>query len=51
LEADIATLNRKLSDENFVKKAPANVVAADAERLEVLKATLERLEENLAALE
>jgi len=49
--ADISALSRKLSDENFVKKAPANVVAADADRLEILKATLARLEENLAALE
>jgi valyl-tRNA synthetase len=51
LESDIATLSRKLADENFVKKAPANVVAADADRLEILKATLSRLEENLAALD
>ena len=51
LEGDIATLGRKLSDENFVKKAPADIVAADAERLESLKATLARLEENLKALQ
>jgi valyl-tRNA synthetase len=50
LEKDIATLERKLSDENFVKKAPADVVGADAERLEVLKATVERVEDNLEAL-
>ena len=51
LEGDVATLGRKLSDENFVKKAPPDVVAADAERLESLKATLARLEENLKALQ
>lgn len=50
-EGDIAALSRKLSDENFVKKAPADVVAADADRLETLKATSARLAENLAALE
>jgi valyl-tRNA synthetase len=51
LESDIGALSRKLGDENFVKKAPANVVAADADRLEMLKAMLARLEENLAALD
>ena len=51
LAADVATLGRKLSDENFVKKAPADVVAADAERLETLKATLTRLEDNLTTLQ
>jgi valyl-tRNA synthetase len=51
LEGDRAALSRKLGDENFVKKAPAEVVAADAERLEALNATLARLAENLAALE
>jgi valyl-tRNA synthetase len=51
LEADVGALGRKLSDENFVKKAPADVVAADADRLEALKATLARLEDNLTALE
>ncbi len=50
LEKDVATLERKLSDENFVKKAPADVVAADAERLEVLKATAARVVDNLEAL-
>jgi valyl-tRNA synthetase len=50
LEKDIATLERKLSDENFVKRAPADVVGADADRLEVLKATAERVEDNLEAL-
>jgi valyl-tRNA synthetase len=50
LEKDVATLERKLSDENFVKKAPPDVVGADAERLEVLKATVERVEDNLEAL-
>ena len=50
IEGDIAALSRKLSDENFVKKAPADVVAADADRLETLKATSARLAENLAAL-
>jgi valyl-tRNA synthetase len=51
MEADIAALSRKLADENFVKKAPADVVAADADRLELLKAQLDRLEENLTALD
>lgn len=51
LEADVATLGRKLSDENFVKKAPADIVAADAERLEILNATLARVEDNLTALQ
>jgi valyl-tRNA synthetase len=51
LEGDIETLARKLSDENFVKKAPPEVVSADADRLETLRATLSRVEDNLAALE
>jgi valyl-tRNA synthetase len=51
LESDVATLGLKLSDENFLKKAPADVVAADAKRLESLKATLARVEDNLKALQ
>jgi len=50
LEGDVETLSRKLSDENFVKKAPPEIVAADAERLEAHRATLVRLADNLAAL-
>jgi valyl-tRNA synthetase len=50
LEGDRAALSRKLGDEDFVKKAPPEVVAADAERLEALNGTLARLAENLAAL-
>jgi len=51
LEGEVATLGRKLSDEDFVTKAPADVVAADAERLEGLRATLARVEDNLSALQ
>ncbi len=51
LAHDIETLSRKLGDENFVKKAPADVVAASTSRLDELENKLGRVEDNLAALQ
>lgn len=42
-QKDLAGLKGKLSNENFVNKAPANVVQAERERLEKLEALLEKL--------
>ena len=42
-QKELAGLKGKLSNENFVNKAPANVVAAERERLEKLEALLEKL--------
>jgi valyl-tRNA synthetase len=40
----------KLSNEGFVSKAPANVVAAERERVEKTKALIENLKETLNGL-
>jgi valyl-tRNA synthetase len=50
LTREAERLNRKLSDEDFVHRAPADVVAADAARRDELRAALQRLDDNLAAL-
>ena len=42
-QKELAGLKGKLSNENFVNKAPANVVQAERERLEKLEALLEKL--------
>jgi len=47
---EVEALTRKLQDENYVKRAPADVVAADAARLDDFRAALARLDENLTAL-
>ena len=38
---------KKLANENFVSRAPANVVAAERERAEKLEAMIANLEESL----
>jgi valyl-tRNA synthetase len=43
LESEIERAERKLSNQGFVAKAPADVVAAEREKLERLKAELESL--------
>ncbi len=47
---DIELFTKKLSNKNFVEKAPKTVVAKDTARLEELKAIREKLEQNLALL-
>ncbi|MBQ4382076.1 MAG: class I tRNA ligase family protein, partial [Oscillospiraceae bacterium] len=42
---------RKLSNEGFVSRAPANVVAAEREKAEKLRALIENLEKTLSSLE
>ena len=49
-DGDIAKLAKKLSNEGFLAKAPAEVVAENRERLADLEATRDRLKEALARI-
>jgi valyl-tRNA synthetase len=48
---DVELFAKKLSNKNFVEKAPRAVVEKDAARLEELKAMREKLEKSLKMLE
>ncbi len=50
LEGEIAKANAKLSNESFVARAPAQVVAQEKERVANFSATLEKVREQLAKL-
>ena len=50
LEGEIAKANAKLSNESFVARAPANVVAQEKERVANFTATLEKLRDQLGKL-
>jgi valyl-tRNA synthetase len=50
LEGEIAKANAKLSNESFVARAPAQVVAQEKERLGNFGATLEKLREQFSKL-
>ena len=50
LEGEIGRANAKLSNESFVARAPAQVVAQERERIAGFGATLEKLREQLAKL-
>jgi valyl-tRNA synthetase len=50
LKGNIAELEKKLSNEDFIGKAPKHVVARETERLEEMQNRLKRVEENLDAL-
>ncbi len=49
-QKDIGVLSKKLENENFVKNAPEEIVAADRALLESLRARYERLQESLGRL-
>ncbi|MEW6357481.1 MAG: valine--tRNA ligase [Planctomycetota bacterium] len=51
VEGQLAVVNRKLSNEDFVSKAPAEIVQRERERLAELDAQLETLKKNYADLE
>jgi valyl-tRNA synthetase len=50
LEGEITKANAKLSNESFVARAPAQVVAQEKERVQNFSATVEKLREQLAKL-
>lgn len=50
LERNISGSEKKLSNEGFVAKAPADVIAYEREKLESMKASLEKVKENLLSL-
>jgi valyl-tRNA synthetase len=49
-ETDVSRREARLSNANFVAKAPANVVQRERDGLAAAQAALERLRERLAAL-
>jgi valyl-tRNA synthetase len=50
LERNIGGTEKKLANESFVAKAPANLVAYEREKLESMKDTLAKVRENLKAI-
>ena len=50
-QGELKGLDAKLSNPGFLNKAPADVVAAEQERAEKLRALIAKLEEQLAAME
>ena len=50
LQGEIAKANGKLSNESFVARAPAAVVAQEKERVANFSATLEKMQEQLGKL-
>ena len=51
LEGEIAKVTNKLSNENFVSKAPEKVVAAERESLSGFVSVLEKLKDQLSKLD
>ena len=50
-QGELKGLDAKLANPGFLNKAPANVVEAETERAEKLRAVVAKLEEQLAAME
>jgi len=50
LEKDLANARDRLENENFIKRAPEHVVAAEKQKLAEISAQVELIEKNLADL-
>ena len=51
LQNQIQSINRKLSNKEFLEKAPATVVERERQKLETFTGKMEKLQLNLSALE
>ncbi|MFQ5488788.1 MAG: class I tRNA ligase family protein, partial [Gammaproteobacteria bacterium] len=51
LQQGLAIIDKKLANPNYVEKAPSHVVAKDRQRAGEMRATLEKLQEQLARIE
>jgi valyl-tRNA synthetase len=51
LDAEIAKARSKLSNQSFIAKAPAQVIAQEEERVATFAATLDKLREQFAKLQ
>ncbi len=51
IEKDLARTSGKLSNERFVSKAPADVIAKEREKMEEMEATVAKLKEQQATIE
>ncbi|HRI30802.1 MAG TPA: hypothetical protein PLQ21_04675, partial [Candidatus Kapabacteria bacterium] len=47
----IISIEKKLSNEGFIAKAPENVIIAEKEKLASIKDSLQKVETNLSALQ
>ncbi|MCS5711006.1 valine--tRNA ligase [Candidatus Berkiella aquae] len=51
LHKEITDIQKRLQNENYVKKAPADVVAKEREKLQVAEKSLEKFQDNLAKIQ
>ncbi|HRE32083.1 MAG TPA: class I tRNA ligase family protein, partial [Candidatus Berkiella sp.] len=51
LHKEITDIQKRLQNENYVKKAPAEVVAKEREKLQVAEKSLEKFQDNLAKIQ
>lgn len=51
LQKEMADIQKRLQNENYVQKAPAEVVAKEREKLQVAEKGLEKFQENLAKIQ
>ena len=51
MEKELAKVQGKLGNENFLKKAPAEIVKKEKEKKEALEARLEKIQKHFRMLE